>query len=72
MIATLTFNLPEETEEHQAAIDGQKWKIAMHDLDRHFRDKLKYGHPFLSADEVFEFARQSIYEILTAEALALD
>ena len=72
MIATLTFNLPEETEEHQAAIDGQKWKTAMHSLDQHFRGKLKYGHSFLSADEVFEFARQSIYDVLSVEGLALD
>lgn len=71
MIATLTFNLPEEVEEHQAAIDGQKWKNSINSLDQHFRDKLKYGHPLLTADETLEFARQSIYEILAAEGLSL-
>ena len=72
MIATLTFNLPEESEEHQAALDGQKWKTAMHDLDQHFRDKLKYGHSLTTASETLEYARQIIYEVLVTEGLSLN
>ena len=71
MIATLTFNLPEETEEHQAALDGQKWKSSIKDLDQHFRDKLKYGHTLDSADKALEYARQIIYETLAVEGLSL-
>ena len=31
MKATLEFNLPKETEEHQIAVDGQKWRGVVSD-----------------------------------------
>ncbi len=76
MIATLTFNLPEEAEEHQVAIDGQKWKIVVSELDQCLRDTLKYGHTFVDLDSKdnkgLEFARQAIFDLLSQNNLSLD
>jgi len=71
MTAALTFNLPEESEEHQVAADGWKWKTCVADLDQVFRDKLKYGHDFKTPDEVLEFARHAIYDVTSQSGLTV-
>ena len=43
MKATLEFTLPEDSVQHQEAVDGWRWKAAMLELDEMYRQKLKYG-----------------------------
>ena len=45
MKGTLTFNLPEEREEFQAAVDAGKYKAALFEIgQRVFRPARKYGY----------------------------
>ena len=60
MTATLTFNLPEETEEHQIALDGRRWKAAMWDFRQALRSKYKHGcQESFSPDELIEMLREA-------------
>jgi hypothetical protein len=46
MKAILEFNLPEDAEEHLDAINGTSYKLALSEMDNHFRHRLKYEeHP---------------------------
>ena len=38
------FNLPEEDCEYRLHLDGDKWALALQDVDNFLRDKLKYGN----------------------------
>lgn len=72
MTATLTFNLPEEAEEHLDAVNGSKWKLAMWDLDQLLREKLKRETLTEDASEAFEFVRKELFETLDHHGLCLD
>ena len=67
--ATLTFNLPAESEEHFCAVNAFKWKSVVSSLDNHLREQLKYGHSFKTPDEALEKTRQKLFVILTEEGL---
>lgn len=43
MKATLTFQLPEEREEHEAAIHAMDYRIAIRALDERLRHAAKHG-----------------------------
>jgi hypothetical protein len=50
MKSTLEFNLPEEKEELQAALNGSLYKARIDELyDRVFRPHIKYGKPILKS-----------------------
>lgn len=72
--ATLTFNLPEESAEHQTAIDGWKWRTVVDDILQNLRQDLKYNVENLTADQqkVLENMRGFIHQRLTEENLSLD
>lgn len=72
MTATLTFNLPEEAEDHQTAIDGWKWKQVIREMDELLRSKVKYGNDFVFPNETLTFARQAIHDLMTEYNLSLD
>jgi len=76
MTATLTFNLPEESVEHQTAIDGQLWKSLVWELDQTLRNTVKYGHAFSEFDTADNkgliFARQALNDLLARNNLSLD
>lgn len=55
MKATLSFYLPEEREEHDAAVRAIDYKIALSRIAAYVRHKLKYGND-LSADEEDAYA----------------
>ena len=42
MKAILEFNLPEETIEHDLAINGWKWQMILRQVDSKLRDRIKY------------------------------
>lgn len=65
MKTTLEFNLPEEKEELQAALDGSLYKVRIDTLyDEVFRPHFKYDKPILPNDE-------SSMQELTEEQLAV-
>lgn len=74
MTAQLTFNLPEESAEHQTAIDGWKWRTIVDDILQNLRQDLKHNVENLTADQqrVLENMRGYIYQRLTEDNLSLD
>lgn len=72
MTATLTFNLPEEAEDHQTCLNGWKYKSCLVSLGENLRDKLEYGHKFETPDEVLEFTRKAIHDLAAQDNLSLD
>lgn len=69
--ATLTFNLPEESEEHLCAVNAFKWKNVVSSLDNCLREQLKHNHSFKTPDEALEKTRQALFDILNEEGLSI-
>ena len=42
MKAILEFTLPEETDEHELAVNGWKWQMILRQIDDKLRSRLKY------------------------------
>jgi hypothetical protein len=66
MKAILVFDLPEEQEEHETAVNAVKWYSAMYDLDQYLRGQLKYN----DAGEDYEKIRDELHEILENRGLS--
>lgn len=47
----LEFDSIEDAVDARTALDGQKWKLAMWDLDQKLRSTVKYGQKFYSNEE---------------------
>ena len=62
MKATLTFDLPEEADAHDDAINGTIWKGLAGDIDEQCRSWLKHGHSFTKPAEPIEYIRRMILE----------
>ena len=59
-IVTLTFNLPEESEEAQVAQDGQRWKSAMWQLRSDLRTKYKYeNQESFTVQEILDLIKEA-------------
>jgi hypothetical protein len=43
MKVTLTFTLPEEADEHRAALEGGRWRTLVQRLDEALRQTAKHG-----------------------------
>lgn len=69
MEAIIKFVLPEESDAHQTALDGGKWKSALEELDQWLRGLYKYGD---SKTVDIEEARAKIREIADESGLRLD
>ncbi len=73
MKATLVYNLPDEQEEFQDAVNGAKWKYAMWVMDNELRALTKYA-PDSMPDEVhkaYERTRDKLHSLLTENDLSL-
>lgn len=69
MKAVLEFTLPEESAEHQTALDGWKWKAVIEALDNRFRARAKYdAKPHIEVS----MCRDWIREALEDRGLRLD
>lgn len=69
MKATLEFNMPEESEEHEVALHGGAWKDVVWDLAQWLRSEHKYtDKATLPIDEV----RKKLYEIVEDHDMRLD
>lgn len=60
----LKYQIPEEQDEFELAINGNKWYGCMWDLDQELRNWLKHGHDFKSVDEALEKIRSDIYDMM--------
>lgn len=67
MKATLEFSLPEETEEHDAAVNGARWASAMWDLDQWLRAEVKY-----QGKNEYQPVRDMLHEIINEAGLILE
>lgn len=65
--AILRFNLPEETEEHQTATDGGKWKSLVWNLDQWLRNEIKYN-----GKNEYQPVRDMIHEMLNDASLNIE
>jgi hypothetical protein len=70
--AILTYDLPEESCEHEVAVRAMDWALTVWDLDQWLRDKIKHGHRYNDADEALEAIRGSLHEILEDKNLTLE
>jgi len=73
MKATLEFNLPDDQEDFNIALDGSKWALSMWRLDQWLRSQIKHPSEGMSDDtyKAFEDARDQLYEILNENQLKL-
>jgi len=70
---TLEFDLIEEREDMEAAINGWKWKMIVWDLDQHLRSELKYNNKLTGeAYEAVEKIRERLHELKNESVLSLD
>lgn len=60
MRAYLSFNLPEETGEHQTALNGWKYRAVIDDLQNYLRQLYKYED---KTEVSIEVLREKIVEI---------
>lgn len=68
MTATLTFQLPEEQELLQVAVDSGKWRSAVIDMDEWLRRKVKRGEGDVSD---YDEARRMLHELLAGNGLSI-
>jgi len=71
MTATLTFSLPEETEEHSLALQGWEWKLVVSELHNQLRTYNKHGHSFKDADQCIEELRTVLNALIEERGLLL-
>jgi len=71
MKAMLRFTLPEESEEHQLALDGWKWRIVAEEMDNFLRNKLKYEALTEEDDALYQSVRDELQSLIDNQGLAL-
>jgi hypothetical protein len=68
MTATLTFQLPEEQDIFQVAVDSGKWRATVQEMDEWLRGKVKHGEGDVSD---YVSARETLHELLTCNGLSI-
>jgi len=73
MEAILKFNLPDDQEDFNIALDGGKWALSMWEMNNWLRSQIKHPPEGMSDDtyKAFEDARDQLYEILNENQLKL-
>ena len=73
MEAILKFNLPDDQEDFNIALDGSKWALSMWELNNWLRSQIKHPPEGMSDDtyKAFEDTRDQLYEILNQNQLKL-
>jgi hypothetical protein len=71
MRATLEFNLPEEAEEHQIAVDGLKWRGVVSDILEELRRDRKYTELSESDAAYNEKISEKIWQLMRDQNLEL-
>ena len=68
----LVFPLPSEENAFKIAVNAVEWALVSWNMEQWFRDKLKYGNEFKTADEALEAARTELREQVAHYHLDLD
>lgn len=63
MKAILEFNLPEENEDHDLALNGYKYKIIVDEIDNYLRSKLKYEDLSDVEHDIYQKVRDELARI---------
>lgn len=71
MKATLTFDLPEETDEHETALNGWKYLACLQDIQEHVRKLVKYKEMSSPAHNEVLGIRDKLTEILNSRGVEL-
>jgi hypothetical protein len=71
MKATLEFTLPEESEEHQLAVDGLKWRGVVSDILEELRRDRKYTELSESDAAYNEKISEKIWQLMRDQNLEL-
>ena len=72
MKAKLTFNLPEDQEQFNAATKAMEWALLVWDLDQQCRDWVKYdNHNFKDIQETLQGVRRIIYEAMIEKGVTI-
>lgn len=71
MKATLTFSLPDEQEEFDAALDGMSWKIVVSEISEYLRRELKYKELSDEQRDCLEKARDTLFAAIECRDLTL-
>ena len=73
MEAILKFNLPDDQEDFNIALDGSRWALSMFELSQWLRSQIKHPPEGMSDDtyKAFEDTRDQLYEILNENQLKL-
>lgn len=72
MKATLSFNLPEESIEHLAALHGAEWKSIVWELTEQLRRYRHYGHRFQNAEECIDEVGTLLRSMIDHRGLLLE
>ena len=67
--ATLTFDLPQENSEYNAAVYGEDWKLVAYEFSMYMRNLLKYGHKLKTADEALEHMKDQFWSLCKDRSL---
>ena len=71
MEATLKFNLPEETEEFNTAVNAGNYKNALYELNQYLRNKAKHSSDEEEV-EIAQIVRDELYRLMSENNVTLD
>ena len=72
MKAILEFDLPEENEDFQAAINGHKYKSAVWNFDQLLRSEMKYKELSNDTYQSYQWCRDELRKILEQDNLFIE
>lgn len=72
MNGILEFNLPEENDDFQAALNGQNYKSAIWDFDQLLRSEMKYKELSDDTYQAYKFCRAELRKILEQDNLFIE
>jgi len=72
MKATITFTLPQENHEYRNAIEGEKMRVILWDVDQFLRAKMKYEELSDGQYDAFKETREHLRRLLIEENIDLE
>jgi hypothetical protein len=72
MKAIIEFDLPEENDDFQAAINGHNYKSAIWDFDQLLRSEIKYKELSDDTYQAYKWCRDELRKILLQDNLFID
>lgn len=69
MKATLEFDLPAESEDHEVAVNALKWRSVVWEMSQFLRSQIKHGNLSESDIEYAEKVRTKLFDLMEEEGL---